>query len=227
MVLINSYSMENQRFDIVEENYHHIFQLLCQIKLSKEKLELIKSKFKDNINSLRRYENIDDMKELLKILEKRCVIGHDNIVKLYDIVETVDDASKQKIGKHLTNQSFWLSKIPSTPINLAFCQDTQMCSTIPEFSLSVEVTDYISSNIKRYWQNFARALQIIQEKEIDRIEEFDGNKTKKCLEIFVHEANFQRLSNPYGTLLNALEVIKRRDIKEHVESLLMASFKRS
>nr|BBE08139.1 fas-associated death domain protein [Plautia stali] len=227
MVLISYYNMENQRFEIVEENYRNIFQMLCQVKLSEGKLELIKSKFKDNINSPRRYENINTMEELLKILEKRCVIGFDNIVKLYDIVETLDDVSKQKIGKNLNNQSLLLSRIPKAPINLAFCQDKQMCSSIPEFSLPVEVTDYISSSIKRYWQNFARALQIIHEKEIDLIEEYNGDRTKKCLEIFVHEANCQRLSNPYGTLLNALEMIKRRDVKEHVENLLLLRFKRS
>lgn len=138
MVIISFYNMENQRFEIVEENYRTIFQLLCQVKLSKDKLELIKSKFKHNIDSPRRYENINDMKELLKILEKRCVIGFDNIVKLYDIVETVDDESKKKIGMHLNNQSLWLSKIPKAPINLTFCQDKQMYLSIPEFSLPVE-----------------------------------------------------------------------------------------
>ncbi|XP_014276468.1 uncharacterized protein [Halyomorpha halys] len=220
MVLISIHNMENPRFEILQDNYRQIFQLLCDSKLSDENLESIKRKFKDYINSVRRYENINNMEELLKILEKRCVIGYNNIGKLYDIVEEVDDVSKKKIGRHLVIQSDWLSKTPKAPINLAFYQDKQIHSSIPEFSLPFEVMNYISRNIDRFWKNFARALQIIPEKEIDLIEDHNGDKTRKCLEVFVHEVKCQRLSNPYGTLLSALEIINRRDIKEYVENVL-------
>lgn len=211
----------NRDDEVLITNYKDIIRLLCKTDISQDKLENIKMQYQREIDSPRRFEWIQSLEQLLQVLERRGAVSYNKITKLYEIAEKV--GPNNRIGSLLNLQSKLLSKQRPPPTQFLF--DMSLLSdsvpTLPE-----SVIDCISTNIKNSWQQFARALYIIREETIDRIDESSSDKeekTRQVLQAYLLESKLQRLGNPYNVLLSSLEKIRRRDVKEKVEDLLMES----
>lgn len=210
--------MLEPREDVIVRSYNEIVRLLCRKNVAPDKFELVKNKFRNDINSSRRFSCIGSLEQLIQILERRCIINCFTISKLFEIAEIV--GIDNQIGTLLNFQSQLLSKY--RPSQTQFLFDMSLLSdsapTLPD-----SVIEHISSSLGTSWKEFARALYIIREETLDKIDENscdNDEKTRQMLLTYLQEAKIQRLLNPYKVLLESLEKIRRRDVKERVEELL-------
>lgn len=71
------------------EQYNHIHSLLLQNSCSATKLEILKERFRGDINSQRTFETINSINSLWKVLEKRDVLGPEYEDRLKIIVDEI------------------------------------------------------------------------------------------------------------------------------------------
>lgn len=101
-----------------EENYKLTCDVLvksCNETLNKGNFEIIKASYKNKINSNRRYEKIQDIKDLIHVLEKRDCVSHDNPSVLYEIADGAN------VNCHLPSVHFRNHELHEIPPNLR-CQ---------------------------------------------------------------------------------------------------------
>lgn len=62
----------------------------CDAKVYQEKIQVIKTLYEDNIKSNRRLENIQNLKDLIQVLEKRDSLSRTNVEILYEIADNLN-----------------------------------------------------------------------------------------------------------------------------------------
>lgn len=86
------------------------YKILCTevsaLHCSKEQFEILKDRYKEVINSNRRFENVNSLPHLLKILEKRDYLNSNNIQVLIDIASDLRKSSLvQKLKQYEAGSS--------------------------------------------------------------------------------------------------------------------------
>lgn len=71
------------------EQYNHIYALLLEHSCSVTKLQTLKERFREDINSQRTFETITSIKSLWQVLEKRDVLGPEYEDRLRIIVDEI------------------------------------------------------------------------------------------------------------------------------------------
>lgn len=71
------------------KQYNHIYTLLLEHSCSANKLQILKERFREDINSQRTFETITSITSLWKVLEKRDVLGPEYEDRLRIIVDEI------------------------------------------------------------------------------------------------------------------------------------------
>lgn len=71
---------------------------ILQENVTKSELETIKEKYKSNINSNRRYDEITNIQDLLEVLEDRQVLTNDNLAVVRIVVESIANLQGKEVN---------------------------------------------------------------------------------------------------------------------------------
>lgn len=77
-------------------NYETLYQDVCCLNCSVQQIDSIKSVFRDQINSKRRFDTIKTLSQLLKVLENRDFISHDSYEPLIEIANWLEPTLLQQ-----------------------------------------------------------------------------------------------------------------------------------
>ncbi|XP_034942499.1 fas-associated death domain protein [Chelonus insularis] len=255
-------------YENYQEKYNQLKQKFIEIAslhINAANLQNLKQFYDSVINSKRASDNIKDLLDLIKILEKRLELSYNKIEAFKYIASTfvkdpVLDVAIKEYELQLENQR----KLP--PLNVYKCKSVSPISSVsPSTSIEddsgftaasqivllnspttfqsthqppqqvsrgpqqssqptafqSEVFQYLSENLGRSWRDLARFLDV-KEAEIDSIDlktHYDyKNRALEALEIF------RRRCDPCNwkkKLIKSLEIIRRRDLAEHVTDMIL------
>ncbi|KAJ8732765.1 hypothetical protein PYW07_015364 [Mythimna separata] len=192
-----------------------------------EILSSMKEFFRDTINSIRRFEQITTIRQLLKVLEVRDLLSEDNVdclksiaLKLpnsHEVLEKISHYENNHLPKEYGN---YYSSPPQSQRKEA--EDSFMTSS-PLGSLSKRkrqrILDTIIQEIGSFWRDLARNLKI-RECDIDYID-FQNKtlaiKATKLMEKYDDVADPQRW---FFVLCDALERSRRKDLLDDQGALV-------
>ncbi|XP_034824472.1 fas-associated death domain protein [Maniola hyperantus] len=196
------------------ENHHHL-------------LLKLKEFYRDDIDSERRFELVDTIGKLLKILEVRDVLSEDNIGPLKEIARRLNnDELLQRIFDYETQH------VPREYINYYAIDNKQ--PTIKEeiedrgvnnqFNVPLAKKQVIKrtivEEIGKYWRDLARNLKIreITIEDIDMKHEKQSEKAKEMLDAFFERCDKQRW---LYVLCEALEKSRRKDLSKSIQEIMV------
>ncbi|KAJ8732016.1 hypothetical protein PYW08_014746 [Mythimna loreyi] len=184
-----------------------------------EILSSMKEFFRDTINSVRRFEQITTIRQLLKVLELRDLLSEDNVECLksialmlpnsHDVMQKITQYesyhSPREYGNYYTSPTQSQRRAP---------EDSFMTSS-PLGSMSKRkrqrILDTIIQEIGSFWRDFARNLKI-RECDIDDIDFQNktlASKATKLMEKYDTVADPQRW---FFVVCDALERSRRKDL---------------
>ncbi|XP_059059867.1 uncharacterized protein LOC131853077 [Achroia grisella] len=192
-----------------------------------EPLNSLKEFYKDQINSPRRFEQIDTLGKLLKILEIRDVLSEDNIEPLKemarrtnnssDLLRTITDyelRNNQHDYHHYYPENITLEKKMGHTFNNRNTLDNSL--TQKEYRIYETIKEQIGS----YWCILGRKLQI-RECTIDEINKANDDlymKASKIMDLYKVKADRQ---NWFIILCHALDNAKREDLTKKIQDIMM------
>ncbi|CAG4937769.1 unnamed protein product [Colias eurytheme] len=191
-------------------------------------LNQIKNLYKDDIDSSRRFEQINTIGQLLRILEIREVLSEDNISPLKEIAWLIQSNDLLK-----SISEYELSHVPRTYMNYYATTNhnvskSESIDSIPKghpygnisARKKARINETIVEEIGTYWRDLARNLKI-QEKRIDEIDIRNNTLAEKAIEllkIYEHKADPQR---GFYALCNALEKARRKDLSKTLQEIMV------
>lgn len=193
-----------------------------------EIISSMKEFFRDSINSVRKFEQINNINQLLKILEIRDVLSEDNVECLKniamklpnsrDVLQKIADYEKEHVPREYAN--YYAAK--PQDLKKKGSEDSYI-STSPLSNMSKRkkqrIFDTITQEIGSFWRDLARNLQI-REWVIDDID-FQNQtlhvKATKLLEVYDSKADPQRW---FFILCEALEKSRRKDLVRSIQDIM-------
>ncbi|CAG5040211.1 unnamed protein product [Parnassius apollo] len=191
-------------------------------------LRALKEYYKDEIDSPRRYEQINTIGQLIRILEIRDVLSQDNVAALKVVASRLPNNSELlcKISDYESSQ------IPRGYIN-QYDIDRQQNISIKEQKEILNdhacglispkkkerINETIVEEIGTFWRDLARNLKI-RECVIDEIDDNNKklcDKASKLLTIYQKRADPQRW---FFVLCDALEKSRRKDISRSLQEIM-------
>ncbi|KAH9629036.1 hypothetical protein HF086_007521 [Spodoptera exigua] len=188
----------------------------------------MKELFRDHINSVRKFEQINNISQLLKILEIRDVLSEDNVECLKNIAMKLPNSNDvlQKIADyekiHVPRENVNYYTVKPQDLKKKESEDSYI-STNPLSNMSERkkqrIYDTITQEIGSFWRDLARNLQI-REWEIDNID-FQNqtlhDKATKLLKAYELKADTQRW---FFVLCEALEKSRRKDLVRSIQDIM-------
>ncbi|XP_023953956.1 uncharacterized protein LOC112057681 [Bicyclus anynana] len=190
-------------------------------------LHKLKVYYKDDIDSERRFEQINTIGKLLKILEIRDVLSEDNIGPLKEIARNLNNNDLlRRISEYEMNhvqREFinYYALENSSPVTF---KDTKQTSVNNQFSIPLDKTqrmkDIIVEEIGQYWRALARNLKIreITIEDIDSKHQKLNEKAKEMLDMYFERCDKQRW---YNALCEALEKSRRKDLSRSIQEVMV------
>ncbi|KAJ8934759.1 hypothetical protein NQ314_013204 [Rhamnusium bicolor] len=196
-----------------DRNYKHICDRLGNVFCPDHKLSLIKEHFSENIDSPRRFDRINNIAKLLRILEKRDCLSTEEISPLKYIARELQD--NNIIALIEAYESY--DKSPQVPISN---ERNVKNRVIPQIEVDPieRVYRLICSEIGQKWKDLARALSV-PEGQIDDLEHRYlriSDMTREVL-LFHREASDERYWKV--KLCNGLTVARRNDLRLQIQDL--------
>ncbi|XP_068630836.1 fas-associated death domain protein [Battus philenor] len=191
-------------------------------------LSTLKEYYKDEIDSPRRYENINSIGQLLKILEIRDVLSEDDVNPLKEIVSRLPN--NRDLLRKIENYESTLVPMDCTNYyvvdrhkNKSFHEPIESINNNPCGSISKKKMERIYTKIQEeigtFWRDLARNLKI-RECDIDDIDNTNtkiSQKVSKLLDIYEYRADPQRW---FFVLCDALEKSRRKDLSRSLQEIM-------
>ncbi|XP_013141311.1 PREDICTED: fas-associated death domain protein isoform X2 [Papilio polytes] len=214
-------------------NYSHLKQQIILSAGQSDKhsqiLGVLKEYYKDEIDSPRRYENINTIGELMRVLEIRDILSEDNVMPLKEVasrlsnnrelLRKIDIYESTHVQRGFINQYVDQQHNHSTPKN----ETIETINSNPLGNMSKRkkerILETITEEIGIFWRDLARNLKI-RECVIDEIDLNNRNlsiKAEKLLEAYEHKADPQRW---FFVLCEALEKARRKDISRSLQDIM-------
>ncbi|XP_050309656.1 uncharacterized protein LOC126745718 [Anthonomus grandis grandis] len=201
--------------------YTKIRDRLCQLggNCALKSLQFLKTTFKEDINSQRVFERIQDISYLFRILEKRDCIGPNHKKNLSIMIREIGPEDEY------INRIWYGREVPNLSVfNSGAANRTQENRVIPP--VIRDVTDRVNQLIKMQigikWKELARGLGI-SEGIIEQLE----NKHRYDLSEAIHEVLRNHQETCYNNeerwrvdLQRALDRARRRDLIEEMDEIL-------
>ncbi|XP_050342748.1 fas-associated death domain protein-like [Nymphalis io] len=195
-------------------------------------LNKLKEFYKDDIDSDRRFEQINTIGQLLNILEIRNVLSEDDVGPLKEIARRINndellkricDYEVSHISKGYVNQ-YVIENIPIASIKQPITKNEEKCLCNNSFGeISPKKMDTIRQRIIEeigsFWRDLGRNLKIRECK----IDEIDTNcndlptKASELIKIFEARADKQRW---FFVLCEALEKSRRKDLSKSIQEIM-------
>ncbi|XP_014363501.2 fas-associated death domain protein [Papilio machaon] len=193
-------------------------------------LGVLKEYYKDEIDSPRRYENINTIGELMRVLEIRDILSEDNVMPLKEVASRLSN-NRELLRKIHNYES---THVPRGNINQYVIDQHCNHSTYKNETIETmnsnplgtmskrkkeRILETITEEIGIFWRDLARNLKI-RECVIDEIDLNNKNlsmKAAKLLEAYEHKADPQRW---FFVLCEALEKARRKDISRSLQDIM-------
>ncbi|XP_026485787.1 fas-associated death domain protein-like [Vanessa tameamea] len=195
-------------------------------------LNKLKEFYKDDVDSDRRFEQINTIGQLINILEIRNVLSEDDVGPLKeiarrinndDLLERICDYEVNHISKGYINQ-YVIENIPMTSIKQHMTENKESClQNYPFGALSpkkmLRIRETIIEEIGSFWRDLGRNLKIRECK----IDEIDTNynslpsKASQLMNLFESRADKQRW---FFVLCEALEKSRRKDLSKTLQEIM-------
>ncbi|XP_047526713.1 fas-associated death domain protein-like [Vanessa atalanta] len=195
-------------------------------------LNKLKEFYKDDIDSDRRFEQINTIGQLINILEIRNVLSEDDVGPLKeiarrinndDLLERICDYEVNHISKGYINQ-YVIENIPMTSIKQQMTENKESCLQNHPFGAMspkkmLRIRETIIEEIGSFWRDLGRNLKIRECK----IDEIDTNynslpsKASQLMNIFESRADKQRW---FFVLCEALEKSRRKDLSKTLQEIM-------
>ncbi|XP_049866265.1 uncharacterized protein LOC126366964 [Pectinophora gossypiella] len=215
--------------------YSHLkHQIVISVGSSERHVQLkdaLKELFRNEINSPRRYEQINNISQLLNVLELRDVLSEDNVEPLKKIVERLPNCN-DLMRKILQYEA---SHVPREYENYYASENTQNTSnrvvnesyinTSPFGNMSPKkkqrIIETVVEEIGNGWTDLARNLKI-RECDIDDIDANNKSIARKSAKLM--ELYLEKKADPdkwFFVLCNALEKTRRKDLTKSIQKILL------
>ncbi|XP_038210185.1 fas-associated death domain protein [Zerene cesonia] len=189
-------------------------------------LNQLKNLYKKDIHSKRRFEQINTIGQLLRILEIREVLSEDNVSPLKEIACLLQSNDLLK-----SISEYELTHVPRTYMNYYAhhnVSESESIDSIPKghpygnisARKKARINETIVEEIGTYWRDLARNLKI-QENRIDEIDTQKytlTDKARELLKIYQHKADPQR---GFYVLCDALEKARRKDLSKNLQEIMV------
>lgn len=194
-----------------------------------EILRSVKEIYKQSINSKRRYEQIETIAQLLKVLEIRDVLSENSIEPLKEVARRLQD-NNELLRKITDYELISVSKkdLNNTVSSFTATHDKKIESVIKLNPFGGNLSprkkerlfETIIEETGTNWRALARKLKIRECViiKIDAEETTLADKVKKILEIYEQRADPQRW---FFVLCDALEESYRRDIADSLRNIIV------
>lgn len=209
------------------------FLSVAEMHVNQATLNSFKDRYRQCIDSNRKFSQIKDLRTLLRILEKRDALSCDNIEPLLYISNFVNDRQMtSKIRQYKDNYQN-IAYFPSYNMNqnlngnansqfqLSVNENNASNYCEKEVALQNTLLSRLSERIGRSWRDTVRYLGV-PEYQIDAIQSkhaFDlKEQSYQALKLYINQYSD---SNWKLNLINALEKARRRDLRELVERLII------
>ncbi|KAG6446476.1 uncharacterized protein LOC115441066 [Manduca sexta] len=189
-------------------------------------LNSLKDLFKEDINSVRRFEQISNIAQLLKVLEIRDVLSEDDVAPLKDVARQLPNSSEmlRKIAEYEENHKCgeFISVPKSPPKQKEHSHSGWDINSIQNSEYSVKkerIFEVISEEIGTHWRNLARYLKT-RECTIIEIDSKNiplSSKAMEILKLHCKKANPQKW---FFDLCNALDKVHRTDIVLSLQEIM-------
>ncbi|KAJ8974359.1 hypothetical protein NQ317_001320 [Molorchus minor] len=191
-------------------DFRSICNVLANTSCSEQKLNIIKYHFREEIDSARRFDRIPNLKELIKILQKRDVLNPDDNTSLKYLLATLDRTDLLVSNNTPASQESAVIKPRIKP--------PLYDRVLPEVSDDPikRVDDIICCNIGKKWNEFARQLKI-PEGFIDQLEHKHNQIGDMVHEILVYHRKVSDERYWKIKLCQALENARRKDLSRDVQ----------
>ncbi|CAH2236100.1 fas-associated death domain protein [Pararge aegeria] len=213
----------------LSEYTHLKQQIVLNLGKSDNRHLLLKLKefYKDDIDSERKYEQVNTIGQLLKILEIRDVLSEDDIGPLKEIarrlnnnelLQRISDYEISHVPREYVNYYALENKLP------AFNKEKTETGVNNQFFIPQDKTqrikDTIIEEIGRYWRDLARNLKIreIVIEDIDSKHQALSEKAKDILDTYFERCDKQRW---FYTLCEALEKSRRKDLCRSIQEIMV------
>lgn len=189
-------------------------------------LQTLKELFKEGINSVRRFEQIKTIGQLLQVLEFRDLLSEDNVTSLEQIAKKINNRSllnkiKEYEENHVPREfsNYYVSASEKANKTISF---GGFINTTPsERDKKTErILQVVTERIGSAWRDLARNLKI-QECKIDEIDDKYGSLATKAsvmLKFFHERADTQHW---HFVLCEALDKTRRKQLRLAVQEIMM------
>ncbi|XP_073951471.1 fas-associated death domain protein [Choristoneura fumiferana] len=193
-------------------------------------IQAMKVLYKKQINSIRRFEQIETVGQLLKVLEKRDVLSEEDILPLKVLAQQLP--YNTDILKDIAE--YEESYAPRKPLNQYVVKKEQQVveqneppAVVGKYSSFRDglsdarrdrVIETVTEEIGPYWRNLARYLGI-HEYKIDEIQCLSITQAEKAMQIMeIYRARADR-QKWFFDLMDALEKAHRRDLSDTIKKI--------
>lgn len=201
-----------------------------QAERHSEILSSIKEIFRDGINSIRRYEQINTIGQLLNILEIRDILSEDNVECLKNIARMLPNSTqllkkiseyedchvKREFGNYyvtpqnsenIREESFIIGNSNSLLKNLSMIKKQRIFRSI-------------TTEIGSFWRDLGRNLKI-RECDIDDIDSQSKNHEEKATKLMaIYEYQKADPDRWFFVLCDALEKSRRKDLAKSIQEIM-------
>lgn len=195
-----------------------------------EVLSALKTLFEVDINSVRRFESINSIGQLLQVLEIRDVLSEDNVVSLKVIARKLSNGNN--ILRRITEYEQY--HVPRDVANYYASKTSSKRETVQETFINSNplggnmsdrkrqrIFETLNDEIGTHWKNLGRFLSI-QEGVLDEIEAQNiplRAKITKLMDRYIEtKADPQRW---FFALCDALEKARRKDLAKSLQEIMM------
>ncbi|XP_026739624.1 fas-associated death domain protein-like [Trichoplusia ni] len=193
-------------------------------------LSSLKELFREAINSVRRFEQINTIGQLLKVLEIRDLLSEDNVECLKsialklpnpkEVIQKITDYEHSHVprvyGNYYETSSQNIKREP--PIEESFLTSCPVTNTLSKRKKQ-RIFETIIEEIGSFWRDLGRNLKI-RESKIDEID-FQNTtlavKAKALMDAFESRADPQRW---FFVLCDALEKCRRKDLARSIQDIM-------
>ncbi|XP_053603071.1 uncharacterized protein LOC128671020 [Plodia interpunctella] len=199
----------------------------------REKLDSLKSFFREDINSPRQYEKIETISELLRVLETRDVLSENDIQPLKEIATKMPNSDELlgTIGRYEWTQKqkeLPIYQVPETILGKVRISPNEKFST-ENFNNGISllkkqrIYEAVIENIGTFWCALGRNLKI-RECVIDEINQNYGDRYAKATRLMEF---YEQRADPeswFFDLCHALDETKMVLLRKKIQQIMMMNF---